>query len=314
MILVSGSLAYDVIFDFPGKFKDHIIPDKLHYLNVSFLVHKMRRSYGGTAGNIAYNLALLGIETAIIGLVGKDFSEYLAFLNSFKIDTSNIKVIDSMYTSNAFGITDSSDNQIWGFYTGADGISENLSISDVHGPVDFAVIAPHNPKTMLKFAKEYTKKKVPYMFDPGMQLPWLSREDLLCGFKGAKIIIGNDYEISVMEKKSGIKNLHNLTKNKDIIVITTMGEKGCLVSVKGVQLEVGAIKVDYPTDPAGAGDAFRGGFLAGFMRKFPIEKSARMGCVCASYTVEAYGTTTHVFSYSDFCRRYEKRYNEKLTL
>src|SRR3989344_3334363 len=213
-ILVSGLLAYDRIMDFPGKFSDHILPDKIHQLNVSFLVANIRRGFGGTAGNIAYTLSLLGVKSAILGTAGADFSEYKKFLDTNEVNTEYIKIIDNFDTSTAFGITDSKDNQIWGYYMGSDTLSDLLSVGEVAGKIDFAIIAPQNPRTMLKFAAEYKKKRIAYLFDPGMQLPWLKGEELVDAIEGASIVIGNDYEVSVMEKKIKIDNLHERYSEK----------------------------------------------------------------------------------------------------
>jgi len=312
MILVTGSLAYDQIMDFPGRFSDHIAPEKVHNLNVSFLVDQMRKGFGGTAGNISYTLSLLGIKCAVMGIVGDDFTPYKEFLSRHKIDTSLVKTLPNHYTSQAFGITDVRDNQIWGFHTGADALSDNLSISNVPKTIDFGVVAPHNPKAMVKFALEYKKKKIPYLFDPGMQLPWLSGDELRRAISGATIIIGNDYEVGVIEKKIGVKNLH--LGYRDKIVVTTLGMHGSKVSKDGKSEMIKAAKVQNASDPAGAGDAYRAGFVAGFLRKFPLKTCAQMGSVAAAYTVEKYGTTTHSFTIKEFCRRYQENYRENLTL
>lgn len=313
MILITGSLAYDIIMNFPGKFSEHILPDKIHILNVSFLVNDMRKGFGGIAGNIAYSLSLLGIKTSILGLVGDDFRQYREFLIKNGIDTTHIKEISGFFTSSAYGITDKSDNQIWGFYSGADSMAEQLTISKVSGLIDFAVVAPHNPRAMLKFAMEYTAKKIPYLFDPGMQLPWLSGQDLKKAFTGAKIIIGNDYEISVIEKKTGIKDLHGLAY-KDKIIITTLGEKGSRVSGGGRSYDIKVAKPDAILDPTGAGDAYRSGFLAGYMHGFDLLTCGQMGSLVSAYSVEKFGTTTHYFSPVDFKRRYRANFGEDLKI
>ncbi|OGG06050.1 hypothetical protein A3D05_04065 [Candidatus Gottesmanbacteria bacterium RIFCSPHIGHO2_02_FULL_40_24] len=312
MVLVTGSLAYDQIMDFPGKFSDHIMPDKIHMLNVSFLVNNFRKGFGGTAGNIAYTLSLLDIKSAILGMAGDDFEPYRKFLERFEVNTSNIKIINKFQTSAAFGITDQSDNQIWGFYTGADSLSDQLSTDLVHGKIDFAIIAPHNPKAMLKFSLEHKNKGIPYLFDPGMQLPWFTGPDLLKAFTAAEIIIGNDYEIDVMEKKTGIFNLHKHFKDK--IIITTLAEKGSTVSRNGKLFQIKSSKVKHASDPAGAGDAYRAGFVAGYLRGFPVKTCAQMGSVTSAYTVEKYGTTTHYFTVPEFTRRYRDNYGEELAL
>lgn len=313
MILITGSLAFDHIMDFPGKFADHIMPDKVHMLNVSFLVDQMRKSFGGTAGNISYTLSLLGIRAAILGIAGEDFATYREFLEKNEINTSYIKSVNNLYTSTAFGVTDSKDNHIWGFYSGADSLSDHLSIYDIEGKIDFGIVAPNNPRAMIKFAREYQQLKIPYLFDAGMQLPWLTGADLRSAFLGAKIIIGNDYEVDIMEKKMEMSDLHSLSvKNK--IVITTLGEQGSRISADGKTFPVKAARVRNVSDPAGAGDVYRAGFMAGFMRNLPLKTCAQMGSVAAAYTVEKFGTTTHSFTIPDFERRYKENFSEEIKL
>lgn len=313
MILITGSLAFDQIMDFPGRFSDHIMPGKTHVLNVSFLVNELRKSFGGTAGNIAYTLSLLGVRCSVMAVTGEDFDTYREFLEKNEVDTSLVKTVNNLFTSTAFGITDKNDNQIWGFYSGADMLSDHLSILDVDRKIDFGVIAPQNPRAMIKYAREYQQLKIPYLFDPGMQLPWLSATDLREAFKGARIIIGNDYEICLMEKKTQIANLRDLGKG-DKIVISTLGEKGSRIFSAGKILEVRAARVRSASDPAGAGDAFRAGFLAGFIREYPLQICGQMGAVAAAYTVEKYGTTTHSFTSDEFCRRYKENFGEEIKL
>lgn len=308
MILVTGSLAFDQIMDFPGEFKDHIHADKLHILNVSFLVNTLRKGFGGTAGNIAYTLSLLGITSEVMGTVGDDFSPYRIFLNKHHIGTKFLKILKSEKTSSAFGITDKKDNQIWGFYTGADKLSHNLSISKIKDPIDLAVIAPQNPQAMLKFAIEYQDKKIPYLFDPGMQLPWFEKASLLKAFTGAKIIIGNDYEISVMEKKTGIGNLHSLAgKNK--IIITTLGDQGSVISFAKDKIKIKAAKAESVVDPSGAGDSYRSGFLAGYLRHFDLKICGQMGSLAAGFAVEKYGTSNHRFTLKEFSQRFKENFD-----
>lgn len=312
MILVTGSLAFDHIMNFPGKFDDHIMPDKIHMMNASFLVEDMKKSFGGTAGNIAYSLSLLGIRTVILGIVGDDFETYKEFLEKNEIDTTYIKQVNNLYTSTAFGITDSKDNQIWGFYSGADKISDHLSILDIERKIDFGIIAPNNPRAMIKFAREYTQNHIPYLFDPGMQLPWLTGRDLSEAFKGAKIIIGNDYEMSLVEKKTEIALEHLV--NKDKIIITTLGEHGSRIVTSGGTINILPARIRSASDPTGAGDAYRSGFMAGYLRDFPMKTCGQMGSVTAAYTVEKFGTTTHNFTTSEFVRRYKENFGEEITL
>ncbi len=190
-------------------------------------------------------------------------------------------------------------------------MSEQLSISNVKEKIDFGIISPHNPKAMCKIAKEYSDRKINYLFDPGMQLPWLNGNDLKEAFKGAKIIIGNDYEVGIMQDKTGIKDLHELSK-QDKIIITTLGEKGSEISSQGEKVKIAPAKVKSTLDPAGAGDAYRSGFMAGFMRNFPIIVCGQMGSVASAYTVEKYGTTTHNYSLTEFSRRYQDNFGSSL--
>lgn len=313
MILVTGSLAFDHILNFPGKFGDHILPDKIHNLNVSFLVDEMRKSFGGTAGNIAYSLSLLGVRTGILGCVGTDFSPYRELLEGNEVETKYIREVAKFYTSTAFGMCDAGDNTIWGFYTGADALSDNLSLLDVRDKIDFGIIAPQNPRAMLRFAKEYRKLGIGYLFDPGMQLPWLLKSDLEEGIAGARIVIGNDYEIDVMEKKMEIDDLNTFAKEGKII-ITTLGEKGSRVAYRDEIIFAKAAGVKSVSDPAGAGDAYRAGFVAGYLRQLPITVCAQMGSVAAAYTVEKYGTTTHRYTLAQFMRRYKENFKEEIKL
>lgn len=312
MILITGSLAFDHIMNFPGRLGDNIMPDKIHMLNASFLVEDMKKSFGGTAGNIAYSLSLLGIRTAILGIAGEDFQTYKEFLEKNEIDTSYIKLVNNLYTSTAFGITDSQDNQIWGFYSGADKMTDHLSILDVSGKIDFGVIAPHNPRAMLKFAAEYSQTNTPYLFDPGMQLPWLTGADLRRALAGAKVIISNDYEMSVVEKK--IESSLATFAKEGKIVITTLGPSGSRIMTDNETVNIRAARVRSTSDPAGAGDAYRAGFMAGFLRGFPLKTCGQMGSITAAYTVEKFGTTTHHFTLSDFVRRYKDNFGEEIQL
>lgn len=312
MILVTGSLAFDHIMNYPGKLGDHIMPEKIHMLNASFLVDDMKKSFGGTAGNIAYSLSLLGIRTTLLGIAGEDFQTYRDFLEKNDVDISYIKLVNNLYTSTAFGITDASDNQIWGFYTGADKLTDHLSIFDIKGKIDFGVIAPHNPRAMIKFAKEYQQAKIPYLFDPGMQLPWLTGTQLQEAFKGATIIIGNDYEMSVIEKK--IERKIDSYAKEDKIIITTLGPQGSSINLKDKELHIGAARARDKADPAGAGDAYRAGFVAGYLRGLPIQTCGQMGSLTAAYTVEKFGTTTHSFTMEEFTKRYKDNFGEELRL
>ena len=306
MILVTGSLAYDLIMDFPGRFSDHIDPTKIHILNLSFLVDSLKKQKGGTAGNIAYNLALLEIPVNILGSVGEDFDEYQTFLQKAGVDVSNIKIVKNEQTSQAFITTDKADNQITSFYPGSMKNNSSLKIVDLSEKPEFTVISPNDPKAMINFALECQKLEIPYMFDPGMQLPRLTNQDLITGIKGAKILIGNDYEIGLLSSKLKVKSEKLLENIK--ILITTLGEKGSIIQTKDQNIRIKAAKPKEVIDPTGAGDAYRAGFLAGYLQGLDLKVCGQMGSVTACYSVEKYGTTTHSFTMDEFQQKYKENY------
>lgn len=360
MIVVTGSLAYDHIMNFPGKFSDHILPEKLHVLSLSFLVDKLKKEKGGTAGNIAYNLALLGNNSCLrrdrpllVGCVGTDFEVYRKHLEAVGVNTTGVKVINNEFTSSAFIMTDRMDNQITGFYPGSMSKNKELRIKNygVYSSKErselgsfqrnsshlaeqgsnnnFVVISPNDPEAMNSFVEECIEINLPYMYDPGMQLPRISDKELAKGVSGAKILIGNDYEISVINERLKTKNEELLKKYKNLeLIIITLGEKGAKIisrpktkdpCLAGRQERPKTILISPANpkevlDPTGAGDAFRGGFLAGYLRGFPLEDCGKMGNLAAVYTVEKYGTQTHYYTLKQFCQRYYENFKEKLNL
>lgn len=317
MIIVVGSLSFDFIMNFPGRFSDHILPDKIHILNLSFLTEKLHKNFGGTAGNIAYNLALLKNKVSILASAGKDFNVYQKFLNQAGVNTKYVKKYLTDFTSNYFAVVDKLDNQIGGFYAGVMTQAAKLSLNNIKDPISFVIISPTVPEAMIKLAVECQRLKIPYLFDPGMQLPRLTKEQLLQGISGAKILIGNDYEVSLMQKKLNFTS--RMLKSKVDILITTLAEKGSFIEAKnppagGKKIIVASAKPAKVLDPVGAGDAYRAGFMAGFMRKFSLKTCGQMGATAAVYTVEKYGTTTHQFTTKEFCARYKKNFGEELKL
>lgn len=308
MITVTGSLAFDYIMDFPGKFSDHIMPDKIHQINLSFLVNTLQKQKGGTAGNIAYNLALLNTPVSIVGATGSDFAEYGDFLKNAGVDISKIKIIEGESTSSAYIMTDMSDNQITAFYPGAMSENSNLSLENS----EFVIISPNDPSAMVSFTKQCQTSNTPHMMDPGMQLPVLTSEDLKEMVTGATILIGNDYEISLLKEKTKFDDRQILSQVK--ILITTLGEKGSIIQSGSETVQVGAAKPKGVVDPTGAGDAYRAGFLAGYTRNLPLKTCGQMGSVAACYAVEKYGTTSHKFTVQQFVERYKQNFGETLHL
>ncbi len=310
MITVTGSLAFDHIMDFPGKFSDHIMPDKIHQINLSFLVNTLSKQKGGTAGNIAYNLALLKTPVSVVGMAGHDFPEYAKFLENTGVDISKIQTAENNLTSSAFIMTDKADNQITAFYPGAMKDATQLSLDGL--TTDFVVVSANNPEAMVKFAKQCQELNIKYMLDPGMQLPRLTDEELRSGIKGAEILIGNDYEISLLKEKLMLDDKQLLEQVK--ILITTLGEKGSTIQTKNQTLQIPAAKLNQVLDPTGAGDAFRAGFLAGFTKGLNLQACGQIGSVAACYAIEKYGTTNHKFTIEEFKERYHQNFGRELNL
>ncbi|RJQ31409.1 carbohydrate kinase family protein, partial [Candidatus Parcubacteria bacterium] len=251
-ILVSGSLAYDKIMDFPGKFSDHILPDKIHVLSVSFLVNSLKTNFGGTAGNIAYNLSLLNERPSVLATAGSDFLPYRKWLQKNQIDISNVKVIENLFTSSAHIITDQSDNQITAFHPGAGGFS---ALKKDFGKYDIAIAAPGQQNDMVKVCSICRKKKIPYIFDPGQQMAALSGLQLLQCLNGAEVFISNDYELAMLFKKTGLNEKSLIKKIK--VLVTTLGEKGSIIKTQKEIYKIPPAKPKNTSDPTGAGDAFR---------------------------------------------------------
>lgn len=305
-ILVTGSLAFDHIMDFPGKFSDHILPDKIHTLNVSFLVDTLKKQWGGTAGNIAYNLGLLGERPEILACAGADFAPYKKHLEQFNVITENIKTDKNDLTPISFVMTDRSDNQITGFYGRVMGKSKNLSLKKLNEIPSLVIISANDALAMIKFAKECRELKVPYIFDPGQQLPRLAADDIINCISGADVIIGNDYEIELVCRKTKLTIIQMLTKLK--VIIVTKGVQGSVIYTNGGLLTIPPVRATKVVDPTGAGDAYRAGLIKGIVNHLSWEESGRLASLSAVYAVEKYGTQEHRYTIENFKIRYEKNF------
>ena len=304
-ILITGSLAFDQIMDFPGKFQDHILPDKLHMINLSFLVEDLRLRKGGCAANIAYTLALLGERARIVAAAGNDFQEYREYLAELGVAVDGIRVFDDQQTACCFITTDRSDNQITGFHPGAMGRARELSIKQAvaERPAAFAIVAPDDPAAMLRHCAEAKEAGVPLLFDPSFQVIALDGDDLRASADGAEVVLVNDYEFEVFKDKSGLteRELMGLAR----VWVVTLGERGSRLLVRGEgRIEVPPAKARQVVDPTGAGDAFRAGFLAGLVRGHDLAVCGRMGSVAAVYAVEHRGTQEHRYTQEEFAARY----------
>lgn len=297
-VVVTGSLAFDHIMNLPGKFTDYILPEKIHSLNVSFLVDTLRKEFGGTGGNIAYNLALLGIKVRLVAAIGKDGNEYVERLRRAKIDVGKVRIFKRVLTAAGFVITDRSDNQIWNFYGGAMRQAGKISLQSIKVKPKLVIIAPNDPQAMTQYAKECQQRQWEYLFDPAFYIPALAKTDLAMAVKKAKLIIGNDYEMEMLKRKIGD------VETEAQVWITTLGGKGSVIRQGDKEYKIPAAKPRKIVDPTGAGDAYRAGFVAGYVKGLPLEICGRMGAVCAAYTVEKYGTQTHKFNLKEFKQRY----------
>ncbi len=306
-VIVTGSLAYDQIMTFPGHFKDHILPDKLHMINISFLVSEMRKQRGGCAGNIAYNLALLGKPARIIATAGRDFADYLASLQQLGVDVDAIRLCEEL-TASCFITTDQANNQITGFFIGAMAHAKELSLKELCGvhPA-FAIVAPDDPQAMVRHSREAREIGLPFIFDPSFQVTAMDGAALTAAALGAKVLMTNDYEHSVFEKKTG--KVGRAIFDLVAVVVVTLGEKGSkILCADGSEIAVPAAAVERVVDPTGAGDAYRSGFCAGLLHGLDLGVCARLGTVAAAYAIEHLGTQRHTFTLDEFKARYQQNF------
>jgi adenosine kinase len=300
-IIVSGSMAYDRIMDFPGKFSDHILPDKIHVLNVCFQVNGMKENFGGTAGNIAYALTLMGEKPLICATIGHDYQRYFKWLAKNGISTKNIKIIADEFTAGAYITTDRSDNQITGFNPGAMKYQSTLDFGKLDPKNTIVIVSPGNFEDMINYPRTCKERGIDYILDPGQSLPMWDKKDLIQAIEGCRILIVNDYELSMIISKTGLDKKTLLTMTGTII--TTLGESGSQVSTLEREIAVPAFKVKKVVDPTGAGDSYRGGLLSGMARGMDIKQCAWMGSVCSSFSVESYGTQEYSFTPEEFDAR-----------
>jgi len=300
-ILVSGSLAYDRIMDFQGRFSDHILPEKIHVLNVSFTVNSLTEKFGGTAGNIAYGLSLLGEKPLILATIGRDYHSYFDWLTKNHISHDGITIIEPELTAGAYITTDQADNQITGFNPGAMKFASSFDFGKISSKESIAIVAPGNLEDMVNFSAMYKSKGIDYIFDPGQSLPMWNSSDLIKCIDDSKIMISNDYELELIISKTELDKKELLQRTNTII--TTLGEFGSCVCTPDYEIDITAIKPKEIIDPTGAGDAYRAGLIKGLVQNLNIKQSAEMGSVCASFAIECYGTQEYHFSLMDFDKR-----------
>lgn len=312
-LIISGSIAIDRIMNFSGRYKDIIKPEKIHVLSISPLLNKMKNTHGGVAGNISYSSALFGDKPILLGSVGPDADSYINKLSKLGVDTSLVHK-SHLLTASFNVITDLDDNQVGGFYPGAMGDCKNSSFKKWKNTNNLFVVSPNNPNLMNQLVKECQDFNLRLFYDFGQQIHDCSPDSLLAGVKQAEIIIANDYEFSLLCDK--IKFTEKQLKSIVPICITTLGAKGSLIEGKEVKkpIKINPAKPKSVLDPTGAGDAFRAGFLHGYLRNLDLQTCGQIGSVAAVYTVETYGTQEHSFTLEEFAKRYQENYNETLTI
>lgn len=290
--------------NFPGNFVDSILPDQIHNLNVSFFIDRLEEKFGGNAGNIAYTLALLGEKSVIVGSAGKDFGRYAEALQRRGLSLEGIMTLEDELCASAYIMTDQMNNQITGFHAAAMMTPSTYDFPNLDPDNDIALIGPSNPDDMTRHPALYRERGVRYLFDPSQQLPMFGKEALLACIEGAYLLVGNDYEIQLIMNITG-RTRQELVALTTRGVITTLGEKGCLVSEKDAEeRQIDPVSVNDVADPTGAGDAYRAGLIKGLLLEQPLAECARLGATCAAFCIEAAGTQGHDFSIEDFFRRH----------
>ena len=309
--LICGSFAYDTIMVFHDQFKNHILPDKVHILNVSFLVPDMRREFGGCAGNIAYNLKLLGGEPLPMGTVGRDFGPYAEWMDGQGIDRRFVRVMDNSFTAQAFITTDRDDNQITAFHPGAMD-SAHLNSAEDADDITIGIVSPDGRQGMLDHADQFAGMNIPFIFDPGQGLPMFDGDDLRAFIDKASWVSVNDYELQLLQERTGLSP-HEIAERVEALIVT-LGGKGSHIYTEKQRVEIPAAPVTVVNDPTGCGDAYRAGLLYGLMNDLDWETTGRIAALMGAIKIEHHGTQNHFFTAEDFVARYRESFDDELVL
>ena len=307
--LICGSLAFDTIMVFPDRFKNYILPDQIHILNVCFVNPELRREFGGCAGNIAYNLKLLGGDPLPMGTVGKDFSDYRQWLVAVGISDEHILEIPELYSAQCSITTDQDNNQITAFHPGAMGEAHRNSVATTNG-VSLGIVAPDGKEAMIQHAHDFAAESIPFMFDPGQNLPLFSKDELMTFLDQATWCVMNDYESQLMMNTTG-ESINTLAQQVDALIVTRGGE-GSVVYTDGDEIEIPTVNVDQAIDPTGCGDAYRAGLLLGLEKGWDWQTSGRVGSLIGAIKVQQEGTQNHQFSIDEFAQQYETNFERAL--
>lgn len=308
-ILLTGSVAFDYLMTFPGLFSEQILPERLSSISLSFLVDSMAKARGGVAPNIAYNMALLGERPRVMATVGEDFSEYGAWLQSKGIDTSLIQTIPGEFTASFFATTDRASAQIASFYPGAMGHAARQSLKDIPHRPDLVVVSPSAPDAMMKFPAECRELGIPYLYDPSQQVLRLEGAEMARDMDGAAFLFCNEYEFGLISKKTGW-DLQQILKHVHILVVTR-GKNGANLYTGGQDVFIPTVPEREIVDPTGVGDAFRGGFLAGYSHDWDWKLCGEVGALAAVYCLESRGPQSHSFTRSEFVQRFRRHFDDQ---
>lgn len=307
--LITGSMAFDTIMVFEDQFKNHILPEKIDILNVSFFVPSMQRFVGGCAGNIAYTLKLLGGEPQIMATVGEDFGVYKSWLEQNEISDKHIKVIPDEFTAQAFITTDIDNNQINAFHPGAMNFAHESSVTEAEG-VTLGIVGPNGRDAMIKHAAEFAEQNVPFIFDPGQGLPMFDGDNIMTFLDQATYAIANDYESELMMERTGL-SLEQLASNVEALIVTRGGD-GSEIHVDGEVIRVASAPISEAVDPTGCGDAYRSGIIYGLAAKRDWKTCGQIGALCGAIKIEQSGTQQHSFTMDEFAARYQTAFGDAL--
>lgn len=308
--LICGSYAYDTIMVFQDHFKNHILPDKTHMINVSFLVPNMRREFGGCAGNIAFNLKMLGGKALPMATVGSDFGPYAEWMDNHGLSRKHIKIIDEAYTGQAFITTDKDDNQITAFHPGAMSYSHTNSVADAKG-VTIGIVSPDGRDGMIQHAADFHKAGIPFIFDPGQGMPMFDGANLRTFIEQAAWVTVNDYEAEMLQQRTGWSPHEIAEKVRAYIV--TRGPQGSFIYTRNHRIEIPAATPKELIDPTGCGDAYRAGLLYGLMHELDWETTGRIASLMGAIKIEHPGTQNHHFERAQFARRFKESFGTTLT-
>ena len=311
-VIATGSIAFDYILAFKGRFADHILPNMTHVINLSFLVDSVVKRRGGVAANYAHTLNLLGYPTAILATAGTDAQEYKAWLEEQGIDCSGLRLLNDEQTATGYTTTDMLDNQITGYFGGAMLKAASIGLDDTAASPEVVIIGPNAPDAMFRLVRECRARRIPWVWDPAHQLPHMSRTDLEEGCRGAWMVIGNDYEMELVQQRTR-RNAQDLLLLAEMVV-TTFGRDGSTISTRAGEHFIPPAPVRVEVDPVGAGDAYRAGLLFGLLTDHSIVESGCIASVAAAYAVEYKGTIEHSYSHSEFELRYFETYKRSIQI